>query len=94
VIAIVGTGLAAIRAAKSLRDAGSSAPIVMLGAERARPYDRSPLSKEFLRGDTTLEDARIHGEEFFREAASSSSSAQRQARCTMLAITAFDGDVV
>jgi 3-phenylpropionate/trans-cinnamate dioxygenase ferredoxin reductase subunit len=69
VIVIVGTGVAAVRAAEALRDAGSSAPIVMVGAERTLPYDRPPLSKEFLRGETTLEGARIHGEEFFRERA-------------------------
>lgn len=64
---IVGTGLAAVRAVEALRDSGSSAPIVMIGAERALPYDRPPLSKEFLRGETTLEDARIHDEDFFRD---------------------------
>lgn len=64
---IVGTGLAAVRAVEALREAGSSEPIVMVGAEHVLPYDRPPLSKEFLRGETTLEDARIHGEDFFRD---------------------------
>lgn len=64
---IVGSGLAAVRAVEALRDSGSSAPIVMVGAESALPYDRPPLSKEFLRGETTLEDAVIHGEDYFRD---------------------------
>lgn len=66
-IVIVGTGLAAVRAVEALRDSGSSAPIVMVGAERALPYERPPLSKELLRGETTLEDARMHDEPFFRD---------------------------
>lgn len=66
-ILIVGTGLAAVRAVEALRESGSSASIVMVGAERALPYDRPPLSKEFLRGETTLDDARIHDESFYRE---------------------------
>lgn len=64
---IVGSGLAAVRAGEAYRESGGSMPIVMVGAERGLPYDRPPLSKEFLRGETTLDDARIHGGEFFRE---------------------------
>ncbi|CAN5750231.1 FAD-dependent oxidoreductase [soil metagenome] len=64
---IVGGGLAAVRAVEALRDSGSTAPIVMVGAESALPYDRPPLSKELLRGETTLEDAVIHGEDYFRD---------------------------
>lgn len=63
---IVGAGLAAVRAAEALREAGSSEPIVMVGAERGLPYERPPLSKELLRGETTLEDARLHDEAFYR----------------------------
>jgi len=66
-LVIVGSGLAAVRAGEAYRESGGSMPIVMVGAERGLPYDRPPLSKEFLRGQTTLDDARIHGEEFFRE---------------------------
>lgn len=64
---IVGTGLAAVRVVEALRESGSSVPITMVGVERALPYDRPPLSKEFLRGETTLDDVRIHDESFFRE---------------------------
>lgn len=64
---IVGAGLAAVRAASALRDAGSSAPIVMIGAENILAYERPPLSKEFLRGESRLEDACLHGAEFFRD---------------------------
>ncbi|AKU94952.1 Ferredoxin reductase [Labilithrix luteola] len=66
-IVVVGTGLAAVCAVEGLRDEGCSAPIMMVGAERDLPYDRPPLSKEFLRGETTLEAARIRGDAFYRE---------------------------
>jgi 3-phenylpropionate/trans-cinnamate dioxygenase ferredoxin reductase component len=63
---IVGTGLAAVRAAEALREAGSSEPIVLVGAEHDLPYERPPLSKQFLRGEATLDDTRLHDEAFYR----------------------------
>jgi 3-phenylpropionate/trans-cinnamate dioxygenase ferredoxin reductase subunit len=50
-IAIVGGSLAGIRAAEALRRLGYDGRIDFVGAERHRPYDRPPLSKEVLRGD-------------------------------------------
>jgi hypothetical protein len=52
---IVGASLAGIRAAESLRRHGDVGSITILGAERHRPYDRPPLSKSFLAGDTDIE---------------------------------------
>ncbi|MDE3129975.1 MAG: FAD-dependent oxidoreductase [Acidobacteriota bacterium] len=49
-IVIAGGGLAAQRCAETLRRAGSDEPIRLLCAERHRPYDRPPLSKELLAG--------------------------------------------
>src|SRR3954467_9319294 len=48
---IVGPGLAGPRAAETLRGEGFDGRIVLLGAEPHRPYERPPLSKEFLRGE-------------------------------------------
>jgi 3-phenylpropionate/trans-cinnamate dioxygenase ferredoxin reductase subunit len=48
---IVGAGLADAKAAQALREEGYEARIVLLGAERERPYERPPLSKEHLRGE-------------------------------------------
>ncbi len=47
---IVGASLAGLRAAEGLRDAGHDGEIVIVGAERHRPYDRPPLSKAVLAG--------------------------------------------
>lgn len=48
-IIIVGAGLAGVESARALRSAGFDGRITMLGAESHSPYDRPPLSKEFLR---------------------------------------------
>src|SRR5438552_12520487 len=50
-VAIVGTSLAGLRAAETLRRDGFDGRIVAIGAEPHLPYDRPPLSKELLRGD-------------------------------------------
>lgn len=49
-IAVVGAGLAGLRACERLRAAGHTGRIVVLGEEEHPPYNRPPLSKELLRG--------------------------------------------
>lgn len=54
---VVGGGLAGARTVQSLLERGYQGQITLLGAERHRPYDRPPLSKAVLLGesdDTTL----------------------------------------
>jgi 3-phenylpropionate/trans-cinnamate dioxygenase ferredoxin reductase subunit len=48
---IVGAGMAGGKAAETLRAAGFDGRIVLLGAEPHRPYERPPLSKDYLRGE-------------------------------------------
>jgi NADPH-dependent 2,4-dienoyl-CoA reductase/sulfur reductase-like enzyme len=50
-IVIAGGGLAAARTVRSYRDAGGDAPVTVLSADTALPYNRPPLSKGFLRGE-------------------------------------------
>lgn len=47
-IVIVGSSLAGLRAAESLRQDGHDGPLVIVGDEHHRPYDRPPLSKQVL----------------------------------------------
>jgi 3-phenylpropionate/trans-cinnamate dioxygenase ferredoxin reductase subunit len=61
-IVIVGGGPAALSTARSYREAGGRAHVELLCAEPHLPYNRPPLTKEFLRGereaaDLALEDA-------------------------------------
>jgi 3-phenylpropionate/trans-cinnamate dioxygenase ferredoxin reductase subunit len=57
VFVIVGANLAGGAAVKKLRDEGFAGGIVMIGEEPHPPYERPPLSKEYLRGETALADA-------------------------------------
>ncbi|MEU9227615.1 FAD-dependent oxidoreductase [Streptomyces massasporeus] len=50
-VAVVGASLAGLSAARSLRKQGYDGRLVVIGDEIHRPYDRPPLSKEFLVGD-------------------------------------------
>ena len=50
---IVGAGLAGSAAAQELRAQGFDGRLTMIGAEPHPPYERPPLSKEYLRGEQT-----------------------------------------
>ena len=50
-VTIVGASLAGLRGAESLRRRGYDGPITLIGDEPHPPYDRPPLSKQFLAGD-------------------------------------------
>ncbi|MCW5653216.1 FAD-dependent oxidoreductase [Hydrogenophaga sp.] len=54
-IAVVGASLAGLHAARTLRAEGFEGQLVMVGEECARPYDRPPLSKQFLSKGWTAE---------------------------------------
>jgi len=49
-IAVVGASLAGLSAARALRTAGFEGRLIVIGAEKHDPYDRPPLSKDFLAG--------------------------------------------
>src|SRR5262245_26879019 len=59
-IVVVGGSLAGIRCAEALRRRGFSGRLVFVSAERERPYDRPPLSKELLRGDREPDQIRLN----------------------------------
>jgi 3-phenylpropionate/trans-cinnamate dioxygenase ferredoxin reductase subunit len=64
---IVGAGLAGAKAAETLREEGFDGRVVLLGAEPHRPYERPPLSKDYLRGESERDGAFVHPEEFYAE---------------------------
>jgi 3-phenylpropionate/trans-cinnamate dioxygenase ferredoxin reductase subunit len=61
---IVGASLAGAKAAETLRDEGFDGRVVLIGDEPERPYERPPLTKDYLRGDAPREKAYVH-EDFF-----------------------------
>ncbi|MEU7577893.1 FAD-dependent oxidoreductase [Streptomyces sp. NPDC041068] len=52
-VTVVGASLAGLYAARELRAQGFDGRLVVVGAEPHQPYDRPPLSKEFLTGDSS-----------------------------------------
>src|SRR5205085_3104340 len=64
---IVGASLAGAKAAETLREEGYDGRVVLLGAEPVRPYERPPLSKEYLRGEAGREKIWVHDDEQFYE---------------------------
>jgi 3-phenylpropionate/trans-cinnamate dioxygenase ferredoxin reductase subunit len=58
-IVIVGAGLGAARAAVNLRKEGFDGRVVMIAEEVEPPYERPPLSKAYLRGESSRDDARV-----------------------------------
>jgi NADPH-dependent 2,4-dienoyl-CoA reductase/sulfur reductase-like enzyme len=55
-VVVVGSSVAGIRAAQALRADGYDGELVVVGAESAAPYDKPPLSKQLLTGETTTAD--------------------------------------
>jgi 3-phenylpropionate/trans-cinnamate dioxygenase ferredoxin reductase subunit len=64
---IVGASLAGAKAAETLRAEGFDGRVVLVGAEDERPYERPPLSKDYLRGEVGREKVYVHGERFYSE---------------------------
>jgi NADPH-dependent 2,4-dienoyl-CoA reductase/sulfur reductase-like enzyme len=58
-VAVVGASLAGLRATETLRTEGFEGRIVLIGAEHHLPYDRPPLSKQFLQGTWGLDRVRL-----------------------------------
>jgi 3-phenylpropionate/trans-cinnamate dioxygenase ferredoxin reductase subunit len=57
---IVGASLAGAKAAETLRAEGFDGRVVLVGAESERPYERPPLSKDYLRGEAGREKLYVH----------------------------------
>jgi 3-phenylpropionate/trans-cinnamate dioxygenase ferredoxin reductase component len=65
VFAIVGGSLAGGTAAVTLREEGFEGRVVLIGEEPQPPYERPPLSKEYLRGEQPFEDALVRPSAFY-----------------------------
>jgi 3-phenylpropionate/trans-cinnamate dioxygenase ferredoxin reductase subunit len=64
---IVGASLTGATAAATLRGEGFDGRIALIGAEPLAPYERPPLSKEYLRGEQPLDDAFVRPPEWYAE---------------------------
>ncbi len=64
---IVGAGLAGAKAAEELRASGFDGHIMLIGEETVRPYQRPPLSKDHLRGESESDKCFVHEEAFYEQ---------------------------
>ncbi|MGI5256484.1 NAD(P)/FAD-dependent oxidoreductase [Streptomyces angustmyceticus] len=62
---IAGAGLAGAKAAEALRTEGFDGPVLLLGEERERPYERPPLSKGYLLGTSEKEKVYVHPPQWY-----------------------------
>jgi 3-phenylpropionate/trans-cinnamate dioxygenase ferredoxin reductase component len=68
-VIIIGAGHAGVQTAASLRDEGYDGAIRLIDAGRDLPYQRPPLSKAYMKGETTAQNIVLRGEGFYRERA-------------------------
>src|SRR5688500_10515 len=64
---IGGGGLAGAKAAEALRERGFEGRVVLFGAEDRLPYERPPLSKEYLAGKKSLDEFTVETAEWYAE---------------------------
>jgi 3-phenylpropionate/trans-cinnamate dioxygenase ferredoxin reductase subunit len=64
---IVGAGLAGAKAAETLREEGFDGPVVLVGEESERPYERPPFSKGYLLGSAERDSAYVHDAGWYAE---------------------------
>lgn len=64
---IIGGGLAGAKAAEALRSKGFDGQVVLFGAEDRLPYERPPLSKEFMAGKKTVEEFTVQPKSWYAE---------------------------
>lgn len=67
-VVIVGAGLAGAKTAEALRDEGYTGPITLIGDETHLPYERPPLSKEFLTAGKAQELFTVHDQAWYADA--------------------------
>lgn len=62
---IIGGGVAGATAARTLREAGESGPITLIGAELEHPYERPELSKGYLAGSSSRADLAVNDDDWY-----------------------------
>jgi 3-phenylpropionate/trans-cinnamate dioxygenase ferredoxin reductase subunit len=64
---LIGGGMASAHCASELRRRGAEGSVLLVGREPEPPYERPPLSKEYLRGDAGRGDAHVNPPSWYEE---------------------------
>ena len=64
---IAGASLAGAKAAEALREEGFDGQVILIGEETERPYERPPLSKDYMLGKADRETIYVHPEGWYAE---------------------------
>ena len=64
---LIGGGMGSAYCASELRRRGAEGSVLLVGREQDPPYERPPLSKEYLRGDAKREDAIVNPRGWYEE---------------------------
>jgi 3-phenylpropionate/trans-cinnamate dioxygenase ferredoxin reductase component len=64
---LIGGGLASGNCARHLREGGAGGEILLVGREPDPPYNRPPLSKEYVRGEESKDDVMFRPPEWYAE---------------------------
>jgi 3-phenylpropionate/trans-cinnamate dioxygenase ferredoxin reductase subunit len=64
---LIGGGMASAHCAAELRRRGAEGSVLLVGREPEPPYERPPLSKEYLRGEAGREDAHVNSASWYEE---------------------------
>ena len=64
---IIGASLTGAKAAEELRTQGFDGRLRLIGSESERPYERPPLTKDYLRGESAREKAYVHEQGFYED---------------------------
>jgi NADPH-dependent 2,4-dienoyl-CoA reductase/sulfur reductase-like enzyme len=66
-VVVIGGGLAGAKSVEALREQGFTGGITLLAAEGHLPYERPPLSKGYLAGEASFDEAAVHPHDWYRE---------------------------
>src|SRR2546425_838061 len=64
---LIGGGMASAHCAAEGRKREAEGSILLVGREPDPPYERPPLSKEYMRGESKREDAFVHGADWYEQ---------------------------
>jgi 3-phenylpropionate/trans-cinnamate dioxygenase ferredoxin reductase subunit len=66
-IVVIGSGPAALATVRGYRDAGGDGALAIVGEEPQLPYERPPLTKEFLRGESDRDELVLERSSWYDE---------------------------